>query len=149
PDFPTQRFTDRGVTVNVPRGWRKAVGGVYVDFTDPQDPGRRVRILSEPSRAESTRFMEIAESGLRRAKTCAKPYARVQLRTGVTLVDRPAAELEYTCGAGEKMRHGVWRAVVSNGRAYSFYLTTPEHRFAESRGIFEEMVRSFALTAAG
>jgi hypothetical protein len=38
---------------------------------------------------------------------------------------------------------------VHDGRAYSFYLTSNDAKFEESRPIFEEMVRSFQLTAAG
>jgi hypothetical protein len=67
----------------------------------------------------------------------------------VELAGEPAAELEYTCGTGDTMRHGLWRAVVRDGKAYSFYLTVAQTRFEESRPIFEELVRSFELTAAG
>jgi hypothetical protein len=63
----------------------------------------------------------------------------------VQLDGRPAAELEYTCGQGDKMRHGIWRAVVVDGRSYHFFLTVPDSRFAESKIIFDEMVRSFRL----
>jgi hypothetical protein len=148
PAFAVQRFSDRGVTVNVPKGWKRANGGVYVDFVDPADKGRKVRILAENASAEPTRFMRIAEGGLRKSPTCAKPYARLDLREA-RLADLPAAELEYTCGQGAAMRHGIWRAVVSDGRAYSFYLTARESRFEDSRMYFDEMVRSFQLTAAG
>ena len=147
--FPTQKFADRGVAVNVPKGWKKASGVLYVDFTDPKDGGRRVRIITEDSTADPSRFMEIAEDGLQqRARVCARPYERVDLRR-VTLAKQPAAELEYTCGTGDAKRHGIWRAVINDGRAYSFYLTAREGRFEESRSIFEEMVRSFQLTAQG
>jgi hypothetical protein len=147
--FPIQKFADRGVAVNVPKGWKKASGVLYIDFTDPNDGGRRVRIITEDSTAEPSRFMEIAEDGLQqRAKVCARPYERVDLRR-VTLAKQPAAELEYTCGTGDAKRHGIWRAVVNDGRAYSFYLTARESRFAESRSIFDEMARSFQLTAQG
>ncbi|GAA2524002.1 protein kinase domain-containing protein [Pilimelia columellifera] len=145
-DFPTQRHSARGVSVNVPRGWQRASAGSWVDFADPADGQRKVRILVEPASAEPLRFIRIAESGLRRADTCAQPYQQVGLRR-VELDGRPAAELEYTCGAGDGMRHGVWRAVVAEGRAYSFYLTADESRFTESRSIFDEMVRSFRLAA--
>ncbi len=45
------------------------------------------------------------------------------------------------------MRHGVWRAISHNGKAYSFYLSTTDARFEESKVIFDEMVRSFELTS--
>ncbi|GGK30901.1 hypothetical protein GCM10010124_24670 [Pilimelia terevasa] len=140
----TQRYDARGVSVQVPRGWRRSGSGNWVDFVDPRDGERRVRILVERAQADPRRFMEIAESGLRRAGTCAAPYARVSLRRA-SQGRREAADLEYTCGSGDRMRHGLWRAVTADGQAYSFYLTVPEARFAESRRIFEEMTRTFRL----
>ncbi len=47
------------------------------------------------------------------------------------------------------MRHGVWHGVAHDGRVYSFYLTANDSRFAESKPIYDEMVKSFQLTAAG
>jgi eukaryotic-like serine/threonine-protein kinase len=149
PAFETQRHAERGVTVNVPKGWKKSGGsGVFIDYTDPADKGRRVRILVETSRAEPVRFLQSAGSRLRDnvSKNCARPYAEVGL-TEVEVAGKPAAELEYTCGSGSEMRHGVWRAIVEGGKAYSFYLTTPESKFADSKQIFDEMVRTFQLTA--
>ncbi|HEX5740115.1 MAG TPA: serine/threonine protein kinase, partial [Pilimelia sp.] len=143
-ELATQRFDGRGVSVEVPQGWKRRSAGNWVDFTDPADPQRRIRILVEPARAEPLRFMEIAESGLRRATSCTPPYARVDLRPA-TQGDREAADLEYTCGRGGQMRHGVWRAVTDGTRAYSFYLSTPEPRFAESREIFARMARTFRV----
>jgi hypothetical protein len=43
----------------------------------------------------------------------------------------------------------MWQAMVADGRAYSFRLITPEARFADSKVIFDEMVRSFRLASAG
>lgn len=149
PSFEVQQYADRGLTVNVPKGWRKSGGGVYVDYTDREDAKRRVRILVEEasSSTEPLRFLRAAGDRLDRStKICAEPYAQVALRE-VELAGQPAAELEYTCGEGSAMRHGVWRAMVSDGQAYSFYLTAPEDRFSVSREIFDEMVRSFRLSA--
>ncbi|GGJ92940.1 hypothetical protein GCM10010123_23490 [Pilimelia anulata] len=142
--FATQRYDERGVNVNVPRGWRRSSAGNWVDFADPRDDQRKIRILVERADADPLRFMEIAESGLRRTATCADPYARLGLRSAGQ-GKRRTAELEYTCGSGDRMRHGLWRAVTVNGQAYSFYLTVPEERFDESKKIFEEMARTFRV----
>jgi hypothetical protein len=147
--FPTQRYAARGVSVNVPQTWERATGGSYVDFVDPADDGRKVRILVERSTAEPVRFLEIAEQFLKtRSKSCVKPYTRVGLRDA-EVGGQPSAELEYTCGTGDRMRHGVWRAIVQDGKAYSFYMTTTEARFAESLPVFQEMVNTFKVTDAG
>jgi hypothetical protein len=149
PSFDTQQHAARGVSLNVPKGWKKSGGsGVFFDYTDPADKGRRVRILVENSKAEPVRFLQSAGNRLRDnvSKNCARPYAELGLAE-VEVAGKPAAELEYTCGSGGDMRHGVWRAVVEGGKAYSFYLTTPESKFADSKQIFDEMVRTFQLTA--
>jgi hypothetical protein len=143
PPFPVQTFTDRGVSVNVPADWKKASATLYVEFIDPKAGTRRARLLFEQSHADPTRFMEIAENRLKH--NCTQPYARIDLRPA-ELARTPAAELEYTCGTGDKMRHAVWRAIVVDGRAYSFYLSTQADEFEASRPIFDEMARSFELT---
>ncbi|GIG85702.1 serine/threonine-protein kinase [Plantactinospora endophytica] len=146
--FATQAHSAKGVSVNVPKGWKKNVGGVFTDYTDPEDSGRRVRILVESGKTPMG-FMKVAEGGLKKNNSsCKKPYAQVALQE-VEVGGKPAAELEYTCGEGDGKRHGVWRAVTEDGKAYSFYLTTPDERFEESKPIFDEMVKSFRLTNAG
>ncbi|WP_346536572.1 serine/threonine-protein kinase [Micromonospora sp. DPT] len=143
-----QEHNARGVRVMVPKGWKKATGGSYVDYVDPQDDGRKVRILVEKGGSSSMRWAEVAEDGLKnRFKSCPKPYSQIGL-TEQELAGEPAAELEYTCGDGEAKRHGVWRGVVHEGKVYSFYLSATDAKFAESKPIFDEMVKSFQLTAA-
>ncbi|MGK5738307.1 protein kinase domain-containing protein [Micromonospora sp. URMC 103] len=149
PGVDMQEHTARGVQVMVPKGWEKATGGVYIDYVDPEDSGRKVRILTENfSGTSSMRWAEIAEGNLKKAKSCPKPYARIAM-TEQELAGKPAAEFEYTCGESDSRRHGVWRGVVSNGKIYSFYLSVTDARYAESKPIFDEMVRTFKLTDAG
>jgi len=147
--FPTQTESARGLSVNVPDGWARKASGVWVDFIDPVDSNRKVRILVEKSSAEAGKFLAAAANRLDQnsSGTCAKPYKQVSLRD-VSVGGAPGSQLEYTCGTGAAMRHGVWQAVIQDGKAYSFFLTTPDSRFAESRPIFDEMVRTFAVTAA-
>ncbi|MFC6014978.1 protein kinase [Plantactinospora solaniradicis] len=147
--FATKPHAERGVSINVPKDWRKATPkkAVYIDYTDPDGSGRRVRVLVEDFKGdESRRWAEIAENGLRSSKTCAKPYQQLGL-TDEELGGKPAAQLEYTCGPDGQQRHGIWRGTVQGGKVYSFYLTTPSDRFDESKAIFDEMVRSFKLTS--
>ncbi|MDG4769040.1 serine/threonine-protein kinase [Solwaraspora sp. WMMD792] len=151
PAIPTKTVNERGVTVDVPENWEKASGGLYTDFTDPDDAGRKVRIVVEPFGSSVQRWAEVAENGLKRpeSQSCARPYAQLDMATDIELAGRQAAQFEYTCGDGDNKRHGVWRAVVANGKAYSFFLTTPDARFEESLPVFEEMVRTFQLAEAG
>ncbi|MGC4745710.1 serine/threonine-protein kinase [Micromonospora sp. DT201] len=149
PDVEMQEHAARGIQVMVPKGWKKATGGSYTDYIDPEDSGRKVRIITEKWSSSSTRWAETAENGLKTKSTsCVKPYQQVSANE-TELASKPAAEFEYTCGAGDVMRHGVWRGVAEGGKAYSFYLTSTDAKFAESKPIFDEMVRTFQLTGDG
>ncbi|SCG41603.1 Serine/threonine protein kinase [Micromonospora halophytica] len=143
-----QEHSGKGVRLMVPEGWQRKSAGDWVDYVDPADESRKVRILVEKGGRTSMGWAEVAEQNLQKFKSCAKPYNRVDL-TAQKLAGKDAAELEYTCGDGDTMRHGVWRGLVDGGRIYSFYLTSTDAKFAESRPIFDEMVKSFQLTAAG
>jgi len=140
-----QEYADRGIVLNVPKDWTQGGSGSYVDFADPAG-GRRIRINVENTSATARRVLQLAESNLKKPSVCPTPYKRVGLRDQ-QLDGQAGAELEYTCGTGTDMRHGIWRALVVNAKAYTFYLTVPDTRFAESRPIFDEMVRSFHLAA--
>jgi hypothetical protein len=143
PLIPVQQYRDkRGLVVNVPKDWEKS-GSSYVDFVDPAG-GRKVRINVETANGTAQHFFQTAESGLKRPSICPTPYHRVGLRDA-QLAGRDGAELEYTCGSGDQMRHGIWRAIVVDGKAYHFYLTVPDAQFAASKVIYDEMVRSFQL----
>jgi hypothetical protein len=144
--FPTQTYNDRGINVSVPEGWARKASGVWVDYIDPDDKLRKVRILVESSKATPEKFLTVAEDGLKnRSTSCPKPYARVNL-TQQSIAGRDGAVLEYTCGTGPEARHGMWGAVIEDGKAYSFYLTTTEARFADSKQIFDEMAKTYELS---
>jgi hypothetical protein len=148
PLIAIQTFHDkRGLTIDVPAGWHKASATSYTDFTDPNDPGRRLRINVERSGSDTPeQFLQVAERGLRNPKRCTSPYQQVSL-VSTTLGGRPGAIMEYTCGSGTGKRHGIWGAMTLNGHAYHFYLTVPDSEFATSKVIFQEMADSFKLTA--
>jgi hypothetical protein len=146
--YDTQDYKDRGITVKVPKGWRRAAAGSWVDYTDPKDSKRKVRILVEYSNGTPTGFLSIAENTLRTKSTsCPKPFEEVGV-TPTTIAGQDGAVLEYTCGSGPSGRHGLWGAVINGGKAYSFYLTTKESQFAESKSIFDEMIKTYTLQSS-
>ncbi|PWR11466.1 protein kinase [Micromonospora sicca] len=148
PGVEMQEHSAKGVSVQVPKGWDRKTGGVFVDYVDPQVSGRKVRILAEQWSGTSVSWAEFASRNLRdKSKSCAKPYQQLAM-SEPTLAGGAAAEFEYTCGDGATKRHGVWRGVVKDGKVYSFYLTANEAEFAASRPIFDAMARSFQLTGA-
>jgi serine/threonine protein kinase len=143
PLIDVQQYRDRGILVDVPAGWQQSSQGSYVDYKDPS-ADRWIRINVESTDATALRLLQIAESGLQNPSTCAAPFAELALHDA-PLAGLSGAELEYTCGSGAAKRHGIWRAVVKNGTAYHFFLTTPDADFAASKIIYDEMVRSFQL----
>jgi hypothetical protein len=145
--FATQDHKAKGVSVKVPKDWRRTSAGNWVDYTDPADGKRKVRILVETGNAEPRRFVEVAENTLKKSKNCPKPYKRVAV-TDVEVAGQPGAQLEYTCGSGEEMRHGIWRETTVGGKMYSFYLTSTDAQFADSKPFFDEMTRTFTLDAS-
>ncbi|HET6478654.1 MAG TPA: serine/threonine protein kinase, partial [Actinoplanes sp.] len=146
----TQQYNDRGISVQVPKAWNRKAAGAWVDYADPNDPKRKVRILVEKASSSATpsSFLGIAENTLKnRSSSCTDPYARVGLAK-TQISGRDGAVLEYTCGDGDEARHGLWGAVISGGKAYSFYLTTKESQFAASKPIFDQMIKTYALQAS-
>jgi hypothetical protein len=147
PPFQTTSYTDaRKFTLNVPAGWTKAASSSFVDFTDPQDSGRRMRVNVEAAGGTNTDFMAaVARTQQNDSTRCAVPFNKIAIRDDVTLAGRSAAELEYTCGSGGDMRHIIWRATVVNKQAYEFYLSVPDSEFDASKVIYDEAVRSYTL----
>jgi hypothetical protein len=143
PLIEVQEFRERGIAINVPMGWIRGGANSYVDYTDPASL-RWVRINIEPSGTDAMQFLRNAETGLRDPSRCPAPFTEVALQEA-PLGGLAGAELEYTCGEGEAKRHGIWRAVVRDGTVYHFYLTAPDGQFADSRIVYDEMVRSFAF----
>jgi hypothetical protein len=140
----------RGFSLNVPGDWTPSKGGTYIDFTDPSDPGRRLRVNVERAGGTAEQFLLAAEGQLKKhPDKCSAPYNRIALRTDVTLDGRPAAELEYTCGHDQQTRHGVWRATVTGKKAYEFFLTVEVGRWQESIDVYHEAVRSYQLNPSG
>ncbi|MEV4655313.1 serine/threonine-protein kinase [Micromonospora sp. NPDC049301] len=149
PTVEMQEHAARGIQVSVPQGWTKATGASYFDYVDPGNDGRKIRILTEKWSGSPTRWAESAQNFLRtKSTTCKKPYKQISISEKDS-AGNPGVEFEYTCGNGGDMRHGIWHAVVSGGKAYSFYLTADEAAFAGSKPIFEEMVKTFQLTGNG
>ncbi|MFI7597140.1 serine/threonine-protein kinase [Actinoplanes sp. NPDC049681] len=141
--FPTVAYKGRGTSVSVPKGWKKQSGGSWVDYVDP-GAERKVRLLVESGRGTPQGFLKIAEGNLKKkGSSCPKPYAQVGL-TDRTIAGKAGAVLEYTCS---DTRHGLWGAIIQDGKAYSFYMTSTEQQFADSKPIFEELVRTFTLDA--
>ncbi|MFI5843664.1 protein kinase [Catenuloplanes sp. NPDC051500] len=147
PTVSSEPYSDRGVSVQFPAGWDTADSAkAYVDFTDPDDKGRRLRILIEGAKNGLVKYVDASENYLQNTPSaCAAPYTQIA-RGPAEVSGQEAIDVEYTCGTGETARHGIRRFVVVSGKAYSFNLTTLDSQFAESRPIFDQLVPSFKVT---
>ncbi|SCG51609.1 Serine/threonine protein kinase [Micromonospora humi] len=151
PPVDMQEQSVKGVTIQVPKGWQRQTGGLFVDYVDPEDEGRKVRVIAEKWGGTSISWAEFASRNLKsktaNSKTCPAPYTELSV-SEQPLAGQTGGQLEYTCGEGDGMRHGIWRGLVKDGKVYSFYLSSTDARFAESKPIFDAMVGSFQLTGA-
>ena len=145
-DVATQAYKgDSAISVQVPKDWTRTASGSYVDYTDPKDKLQKVRVLVEKGTIDPHRFAEsTAPATLKKSKNCPKPFKHLGT-TDVQISGNPGAQFEYTCGSGDTMRHGIWRMTTVNGKMYSFYLTTSDSQFAESKKYFDAMSSSFKL----
>ncbi len=68
-----QKYTDKGnrFTLNVPGSWKQAPTGSYVDFTDPDDSSRRLRVNVERAGDSAEDFLVNAENQLKKRTTSA------------------------------------------------------------------------------
>ena len=113
-------------------------------WTSPTRPTARVGAHQHGAdHGTALDFLQMPATGLQEPDQLPRAVRRGRADTRPRWPAGPGAELEYTCGDGDKMRHGIWRAIVVDGTAYHFYLTVPDARFAASKVVFDEMVRSF------
>jgi serine/threonine protein kinase len=147
--FATQDYKgDRAVSVKVPKSWDRAATGSWVDYVNPEDKSTKVRILVEKGSIAPRKFAETTAPGtLKKSKACPKPFNHLGT-TDVEMSGLPAAQFEYTCGEGDTMRHGIWRQTTTDGKMYSFYLTTTEGQFAANKQYFDEMAKTFTLKSS-
>jgi serine/threonine protein kinase len=147
--FATQDYKgDKAVAVKVPKSWERGAGGSWVDYVDPGDKSTKVRVLVEKGSIAPRKFAETTAPGtLKKSKACPKPFKHLGT-TDVEVSGLPGAQFEYTCGEGDSMRHGIWRQTTTDGKMYSFYLTTTESQFAASKQYFDEMAKTFTLKSS-
>ncbi|WP_430780805.1 protein kinase domain-containing protein [Actinoplanes sp. G11-F43] len=145
-DFETQPYKgNAAVSVDVPAGWTRSAGGVYVEYIEPDDKTTKVRVLVENGKIAPTKFVnQTAPAGLRKGKSCPAPFTTVAT-SEVTISGNPGAELEYTCGAGADMRHGIWRMTTVGNKMYSFFLTTTDAKYPDYKKYYDVMTETFQL----
>ncbi|MBA3488387.1 MAG: hypothetical protein H0T78_02395 [Longispora sp.] len=98
--------------------------------------------MNVESGSNAHRWAEVAAANLKRSSAVCDSFQLLGI-TDLTVNGSPASKLEYTCGSGDQLRYGQWCGVLSNRKVYTFYVTGPSSRAAESAPIYEELQRSF------
>ncbi|HET8661486.1 MAG TPA: hypothetical protein VFM55_21125, partial [Micromonosporaceae bacterium] len=146
PAFAVQTLRERGVEVNVPESWVRVPNRstTYIEFAHPQDRERWVRI-NITNEHDARRLLTSADDRFARGGGDCATYEQIAL-TDEQLGGHSGAQLEYLCTPQKKaMRHGIWRVAVVDGKAYHVYMSVWDSAYADSKPIFDEMVRSFQL----
>ncbi|MEU7078356.1 serine/threonine-protein kinase [[Kitasatospora] papulosa] len=140
------RVTDpEGFSLAVPDGWERRTDEGQIDYT-PDDGAHRVRISLDPDPdfGNSYAHMRSIEKDLSKRLP---EYERLTLEENV-FRDRPGSRWEFTWTESKDHpgpRHGIDQMYFAEtgGPEYALYMTGPEEDLAETRKIFETMLRSW------
>ncbi|MBB5870399.1 hypothetical protein F4553_003778 [Allocatelliglobosispora scoriae] len=143
-------YKGKGIQVVFPTGWKRTVNNDYVQYDDPANSGRWIRLLVNNGK-DAQKTLNSADSQLKK-RGCESEYEKVEIRDA-QLAGRPGKELEYLCTPEAKndvepiARHGLWRAVVVEGKVYQLYLSTTEADFTLAKPVFETVSGTYQVTA--
>jgi serine/threonine protein kinase len=149
PPVAMDQVTERGMRLEVPKGWKVSKTGGYTDYTDPADNVTRIRVLNEPA----STAMALVKSADRRFSTnksvCAE-YQKVGDFTEIKLAGLTGAQLEYFCTPPNSAvrRHSILRTVVVDKTAYEVNLSAAEDRYDEVTQTYNWATASLRLTVA-
>ncbi len=115
-----------------PRPWR-ILCGLHRSGRQQWTQGARQR---RGERGHATGVPDQRGKPVEKPNVCPAPY-KPGRPAGLPLAGQPGGQLEYTCGTGPTMRHGISQVVIVNKTAFYFYLTVPDSQFAASKVIFE------------
>ncbi|MFI2778239.1 serine/threonine-protein kinase [Streptomyces sp. ALB3] len=134
-----------GFGLALPDGWERQAGGGQIDYT-PDNGAHRLRISLDPQPdfGNSYTHMQSIEKDL---AARLPQYERLVLEKNV-FRDRPGSLWEFTWVESKDFpgpRHGIDQMYFAEpgGPEYAFYMTGPQEDRAETRKLFETMLRSW------
>ncbi|AEN11888.1 MULTISPECIES: serine/threonine-protein kinase [unclassified Streptomyces] len=134
-----------GFSLAVPEGWTRQVNDGQIDYT-PDDGAHRIRIGVDPDPDFDNSYLHMV--GIEKDLAKRLPdYERLALESNV-FRDRPGSLWEFTWVESKDHpgpRHGIDQMYFgeTGGPEYALYLTGPEEDWAESRQLFDTMLRSW------
>ncbi|MFF5725569.1 protein kinase [[Kitasatospora] papulosa] len=134
-----------GFSLAVPDGWERRTDEGQIDYT-PDDGAHRVRISLDPDPDFGNSFAHMRSIEKDLSKRLPE-YERLTLEENV-FRDRPGSRWEFTWTESKDHpgpRHGIDQMYFAEtgGPEYALYMTGPEEDRAETRKIFETMLRSW------
>jgi hypothetical protein len=130
-----------GFSVGVPDGWPAETqrDGV-VDVREP-DSSRFLRLITADSTAPARDQLAAAEKQFA-ADPSYGSYRRVKLQK-VAYRGLDAADWEFTFTLDGVARHVLYRGIVTGGRTYGLYLSTPAELWTKSTSVFQVAASTF------
>ena len=112
-------------------------------MVDARDPGsaRFLRLITVDSTASALSQLTTAEQQFENDPTYGS-YQRVKLRK-IDYRGLDAADWEFTFTLDGEPRHVLYRGIVSNGRTFGLYLSTPADKWTGSTNVFQVAATTF------
>ncbi|MFI6119840.1 serine/threonine-protein kinase [Streptomyces sp. NPDC051064] len=141
-----KKVTDpEGFSLVVPEGWERQLNDGQIDYT-PDNGAHRIRISLDPQPDFNNSYahMQSIEKDL---AVRLPAYERLLLEENV-FRDRPGSLWEFTWVESKDFpgpRHGIDQMYFAEegGPEYAFYMTGPEGDWAETRKLFDTMLRGW------
>jgi eukaryotic-like serine/threonine-protein kinase len=135
------QYQGSGFTVGVPNGWPPAVQREGVVDVKERNSTRFLRLITVASTTTAFEQLGAAERQFD-ADPAYADYQRIRLER-VDYRGLDAADWEFTFVLDGVPRHVLYRGIVSDGRTYGLYLSTPESLWPKSKGVFQVAADTF------
>jgi hypothetical protein len=135
------QYDGSGFSVGVPSGWPSQGQRDGVVDVKERNSTRFLRLITVNSTTAAFDQLAAAERQFS-ADPSYGLYQRVKLQR-VNYQGLDAADWEFTFTLDGVPRHVLYRGIVSGGRTYGLYLSTPEDRWAKSKGVFQVAADTF------
>ncbi len=146
--------TDDRFTVEVPEGWTRKDGKLYVDYLGASGAaGPKIRILVEPGASNPETAIEAAEGFQREQETKGLIMNFQTIRkepSALKLDGRDTWEWEWTYVTvkDNQQRRVLWRNTVVGERRYSVFVSAPDNDFDKHSTLLDAMTKSFRFTGS-
>jgi eukaryotic-like serine/threonine-protein kinase len=131
-----------GFTVGIPKDWppKEQRDGV-VDAREPGSSTRFLRLITVDSTAPALSQLTAAERQFQNDPSYGS-YQRLKLEK-IDYHGLDAADWEFTFTLDGVSRHVLYRGIVTSGRTFGLYLSTPAQQWTQSADVFQVAATTF------